>query len=140
MSGWYFAHPEAQYFVVGRLGRDQVADYAGPLGWMTNTGAFKEESLEGDAVTVRSVYLEEGYVDVKVDPAKVYLTPDKRSIVVSIHVEEGPQYKLGALRFQGDFVPEEGLTEAAAREVLKGETAKTVGARWHSGCVPAPCQ
>ena len=24
VSGWYFAHPESQYFVVGRLGRDQV--------------------------------------------------------------------------------------------------------------------
>ena len=103
---------------------------AGPLGWLTNTGAFKEESLEADSVTVRSVYLEEGYVDVKVDPAKVYLTPDKRSIVVSIHVEEGPQYSLGALRVQGDFSPAEGLTEAAAREVLNGEMAKTVGARW----------
>jgi 5-methyltetrahydrofolate--homocysteine methyltransferase len=29
VAGWYFAHPEAQYFGVGRIGRDQVADYAG---------------------------------------------------------------------------------------------------------------
>ena len=28
VSGWYFAHPEARYFGVGRLGRDQVSDYA----------------------------------------------------------------------------------------------------------------
>ncbi len=28
VSGLYFAHPEARYFTVGRLGRDQVADYA----------------------------------------------------------------------------------------------------------------
>ncbi len=28
VSGWYFNHPEAKYFGVGRLGRDQVADYA----------------------------------------------------------------------------------------------------------------
>jgi 5-methyltetrahydrofolate--homocysteine methyltransferase len=33
VSGWYFAHPEAQYFVVGRLARDQVADYARRKGW-----------------------------------------------------------------------------------------------------------
>ncbi len=33
VSGWYFAHPQAQYFVVGRLGRDQVADYAERKGW-----------------------------------------------------------------------------------------------------------
>jgi 5-methyltetrahydrofolate--homocysteine methyltransferase len=28
VSGYYFSHPESRYFVVGRLGRDQVADYA----------------------------------------------------------------------------------------------------------------
>jgi 5-methyltetrahydrofolate--homocysteine methyltransferase len=28
VSGLYFAHPEARYFTVGRLGRDQVEDYA----------------------------------------------------------------------------------------------------------------
>ncbi len=28
VSGWYFSHPQAQYFVVGRIGQDQVADYA----------------------------------------------------------------------------------------------------------------
>jgi 5-methyltetrahydrofolate--homocysteine methyltransferase len=33
VSGWYFAHPEAHYFVVGRLARDQVADYAARRGW-----------------------------------------------------------------------------------------------------------
>ncbi len=28
VSGWYFAHPAARYFGVGRIGRDQVEDYA----------------------------------------------------------------------------------------------------------------
>jgi 5-methyltetrahydrofolate--homocysteine methyltransferase len=28
VSGYYFWHPEARYFGVGRIGRDQVADYA----------------------------------------------------------------------------------------------------------------
>ncbi|MDH3417921.1 MAG: methionine synthase [Gammaproteobacteria bacterium] len=33
VSGWYFAHPEARYFAVGQLGRDQVEDYAKRKGW-----------------------------------------------------------------------------------------------------------
>ncbi|WP_407078739.1 methionine synthase [Xanthomonas sp. WHRI 10208] len=28
VSGYYFSHPKSQYFVVGRLGKEQVADYA----------------------------------------------------------------------------------------------------------------
>jgi 5-methyltetrahydrofolate--homocysteine methyltransferase len=33
VSGWYFSHPRSQYFVVGRLTREQVEDYAKRKGW-----------------------------------------------------------------------------------------------------------
>ncbi|MEO7430959.1 MAG: methionine synthase [Dokdonella sp.] len=33
VSGWYFSHPASQYFVVGRLTRQQVDDYAQRKGW-----------------------------------------------------------------------------------------------------------
>jgi 5-methyltetrahydrofolate--homocysteine methyltransferase len=28
VSGFYFAHPQSRYFALGKIGRDQVADYA----------------------------------------------------------------------------------------------------------------
>ena len=28
VSGFYFSHPDAQYFAVGRIGEDQLADFA----------------------------------------------------------------------------------------------------------------
>ena len=33
VSGWYFSHPNSQYFVVGRITREQVDDYAKRKGW-----------------------------------------------------------------------------------------------------------
>jgi 5-methyltetrahydrofolate--homocysteine methyltransferase len=33
VSGVYYSHPQSQYFVVGRLGRDQVQHYADRKGW-----------------------------------------------------------------------------------------------------------
>ncbi|GAB3927244.1 methionine synthase [Microlunatus endophyticus] len=33
VSGLYFSHPQSQYFVIGRIGKDQVADYADRKGW-----------------------------------------------------------------------------------------------------------
>jgi 5-methyltetrahydrofolate--homocysteine methyltransferase len=33
VSGWYFSHPDSQYFVVGRVTREQVEDYAKRKGW-----------------------------------------------------------------------------------------------------------
>jgi 5-methyltetrahydrofolate--homocysteine methyltransferase len=32
VSGFYLSHPESSYFAVGKLGRDQVEDYAGRKG------------------------------------------------------------------------------------------------------------
>ena len=32
MSGFYIAHPEAKYFGLGKIGRDQVKDYAARKG------------------------------------------------------------------------------------------------------------
>jgi 5-methyltetrahydrofolate--homocysteine methyltransferase len=37
VSGFYFAHPEAAYFGIGRVNRDQVADYASRKGWELKT-------------------------------------------------------------------------------------------------------
>ncbi len=37
VSGVYFAHPEAHYFGVGKIGRDQAADYALRKGWPLET-------------------------------------------------------------------------------------------------------
>ncbi len=33
VSGWYYSHPDSQYFVVGRLGKEQIEDYARRKGW-----------------------------------------------------------------------------------------------------------
>ncbi|HCD51511.1 MAG TPA: methionine synthase, partial [Balneolaceae bacterium] len=35
VSGFYFAHPEADYFSVGKIGKDQVEDYAKRKNWPT---------------------------------------------------------------------------------------------------------
>jgi 5-methyltetrahydrofolate--homocysteine methyltransferase len=33
VAGWYFSHPESRYFGIGKIGTDQLADYARRKGW-----------------------------------------------------------------------------------------------------------
>jgi 5-methyltetrahydrofolate--homocysteine methyltransferase len=33
VSGWYFNHPNSKYFGVGKIGKDQIQDYAHRKGW-----------------------------------------------------------------------------------------------------------
>jgi outer membrane protein insertion porin family len=101
----------------------------GILPWLTSSGTFIRENLDNDVHVVRSVFLEEGFVDVTVDDPKVYLSPDKRYIYVTIHVDEGTRYKLGAIKSEGDWVEEEGLTPDAVRRLVEGETVKQVQTR-----------
>jgi 5-methyltetrahydrofolate--homocysteine methyltransferase len=37
VSGFYFSHPQSSYFAVGKMGRDQLEDYARRKGWDMDT-------------------------------------------------------------------------------------------------------
>ncbi len=37
VSGWYFAHPDARYFALGKIDKDQVEEYAGHKNWDMKT-------------------------------------------------------------------------------------------------------
>lgn len=102
----------------------------GILPWLTNSGTFIEANLDNDVQILKSVYLEEGYVNVKVGKPLAWLSPDKRSIYVSYSVDEGPRFKLGKIKVDGDYVAEEGLTQDAVQQILDGDTAATVRQRW----------
>lgn len=109
-----------------KLKRFMQTKAGGILPWLTSSGTFIQENLENDVYVLRSVYLEEGYVDAQVDQPKVFLSPDKRYIYVTIHVNEGPRYRLGKVTVEGDFVPEEGLTEGSVRALVDGKNLRDV--------------
>jgi 5-methyltetrahydrofolate--homocysteine methyltransferase len=55
VSGLYFAHPQAHYFGVGKIERDQVADYARRKGWSVGTAErWLSPILNYDPNAVRS--------------------------------------------------------------------------------------
>lgn len=99
---------------------------AGIAPWLTSSGTFRQDDLDLDSQTIPAIFMEEGYVDARVDPAKVYLSPDKRFLYVSYHIEEGEQYTLGNLDAEGDFLPEEGLTREAVLEIIDGRTVADI--------------
>ena len=41
VSGFYLAHPEARYFAVGRIGQDQIDDFAGAGGLRARSGGAR---------------------------------------------------------------------------------------------------
>jgi outer membrane protein insertion porin family len=103
---------------------------AGIMPWLSSKGLFNEGMIQADTYLLRQVFMEHGFVDVKVEPATTYLSKDKRFVYATIHVTEGPHYKLGRISIDGDFEPEKGLSKAAVRRLIEGATAHEVRLRY----------
>jgi outer membrane protein insertion porin family len=85
---------------------------AGILGMLGEKGAYKEGQADDDAEMVAAFYQEFGYLDVKVSPPEVFLSPDRRWVTVRIAVDEGEPYAVGPIALAGDIMgTEEELLE-----------------------------
>lgn len=74
------------------------------LSWITGAGTYKEEVLKNDANRIADLYLNNGYINVKVGEPKVRLLDDKSGLEVSIGITEGDQFKTGNIDFKGDLL------------------------------------
>ena len=76
----------------------------GFFSFVTESGGYKQDAFDRDVQRLNLVYLNEGYVQIKVDRPQVYVTPDKKAIYITIRVEEGEQFKVGKVDFTGDLL------------------------------------
>ncbi|MCI0671789.1 MAG: outer membrane protein assembly factor BamA [Myxococcaceae bacterium] len=92
------------------LREQMVTKEGGLLSFLTNEGIYRDEFLQHDLAIVQTAYYDRGFVNVKVEKPHVSMSPDKRSIYITIPVVEGEQYKIGKLDVTGDLeLPKEQL-------------------------------
>ena len=109
---------------------------AGPLPFLMGSGTFNEMLLENDLNIIRSVLMEEGFAEAKVDPPHTFLSKDKRFIYISINIDEGKRYRLGDISVKGDLDPKDGLSERALQKIIAGSTAKALTEQWNKSQDP----
>ncbi|MCF8191572.1 MAG: outer membrane protein assembly factor BamA [Burkholderiales bacterium] len=91
------------------------------LSWYTRNDQYSKQKLQADLETLRSFYLNRGYLEFNVEGTQVSLTPDRKSIYITISVTEGEPYKVTDVKLAGEFlVPEEELRKLI--KVAPGET------------------
>jgi len=91
------------------------------LSWYTKTDQYAREKLAGDIETLRSFYLDRGYLEFSVDSTQVAIAPDKESVHITLGVNEGGIYRVSDVRFAGNLLGRE--AELGALMKLKaGET------------------
>ncbi|CCG95932.1 putative outer membrane protein [Marinobacter nauticus ATCC 49840] len=71
---------------------------------LTNKDKYARERLSGDLESLRSFYLDRGYLDFNVESSQVSISPDKQEVFIAIAVNEGPQYTISDIRLRGELI------------------------------------
>ncbi|MDH5265420.1 MAG: outer membrane protein assembly factor BamA, partial [Betaproteobacteria bacterium] len=79
----------------------------GWLTWITKDDQYSKQKLTADLETLRSFYLNRGYLEFNIESTQVSITPDREKIFITIAIVEGPVYRLGELKFGGDLIVSE---------------------------------
>ncbi len=84
-------------------GRIKTAE-GGFFSFISGSGGYKQDEFDRDVQILRFLYFNDGYVQVKIDRPQVYVTPDKKSIYITIRIDEGEQFDVGEIDFAGDLL------------------------------------
>ncbi|HLB15404.1 MAG TPA: outer membrane protein assembly factor BamA [Burkholderiales bacterium] len=110
---------------------------SGWLSWYTKNDQYSRQKLAADLETLRSYYLNRGYLDFNIESTQVSISPDKRDIYITINLTEGEKYTVTDVRLGGDLLlPESELMrlvqvkpgEPFSREKL-AESTKAIAER-----------
>lgn len=114
-----------------------VLTTSGWMTWYTKNDQYSKQKLSADLETLRSYYLNRGYLEFNVESTQVSISPDKQGIYITINIREGNKYTVSDVKLAGEMlVPEEELRklikvkagETFSREKLN-ETSKAISER-----------
>ena len=87
---------------VKRLRKEMETKRWWMFSWLTGTGKFKDDEFEDDIGKLLDYYREQGYLDVDIPQDRIlYDYPHPGRMIITIHVDEGRQYRIGDITITG---------------------------------------
>jgi outer membrane protein insertion porin family len=71
---------------------------------LTSSGTYREDVFQRDIMLIQGYYFDRGYINVKVGDPRMELSPDRRSMYITVAIEEGQQYRIGNLDVKGELL------------------------------------
>ena len=73
----------------------------GMFTFMTSSDQYSRERLIGDTEVLSNMYLNNGYMEFRIESTQVSISPDKESIYITINMDEGEKYIFGKYKLAG---------------------------------------
>ena len=77
------------------------------LNWYTKNDRYSRTKLNADLETLKSYYLNRGYLEFNIESTQVAISPDKQDITVVITVKEGQPYVVTGVQLEGNYLGKE---------------------------------
>ena len=74
------------------------------ISWYAKNDQYSREKFSGDLETLRSFYLNRGYLEFSLDSSQVSITPDKEDVHLTLAITEGGIYRVNEMRFSGQLL------------------------------------
>jgi len=93
----------------------------GMFSWFSKNDQYSRQKLQADLESLRSFYLNSGYLEFNIDSTQVSITPDRRDIYITINITEGEKYEVADVKLGGDLL----VPEAELRSLITIKPGET---------------
>ena len=94
-------------FSEGTLKGEMQLKTGGWLSWYSKDNLYSKQKLTADLETIRSYYLNRGYLEFVIESTQVSITPDKKGIYLTVSIREGKKFNVKDVRLAGELLGKE---------------------------------
>lgn len=74
------------------------------ISWYTKADQYSKQKLAADLETLRSFYMNQGYLEFNVESTQVSISADKKDIFITLAVTEGERYIVSSVKLAGELI------------------------------------